>query len=122
MDSAPHKTLYLIDSFILVLGLISAAAVYAIAGDDSDNAIGYEVVNGVVHPIASGDSKRYRHDLERYGGKMAILTDEFGNWFSGLWHGKRLAYTIAALSVALSAAIFFVASRLASDRNPDRTG
>jgi len=122
MASSPQRTLYLIGTSILLLGLIGAATLYALAGEAPGNSIGYELVNGVVHPVAPGDSKRYRHDLERYGGKMAILTDEFGNWFSGLWHGRSLAYTIGVICVALSGAIFLVATQLDSGRDRDETG
>jgi hypothetical protein len=104
---------------ILVLGLIGAAAIYAMAGDNSDSAIGYEVVNGVVSPVASGETKRYRHDLERYGGKMAVVTDEFATWFSALWHGKSLAVTVALICVLLSAALFVLAHHLVPIKLPD---
>ena len=115
MASTRQKPLYLFSALMLLLGLTSAGAIYVVSGDDSDNATGYEIVNGVAYPFASGDSKRYRHDLERYGGKMAVITDEFGNWFSGLWHGKSLAYTVAAVSIALSGVLFLIASQLATD-------
>ena len=116
--SAP-KILRLCGAAVLVLGLIGAAAIYVTAGDDPDSAIGYEVVNGVVSPVASGESKRYRHDLERYGGKMAVVTDEFATWFSTLWHGKSLAITVALISVVLSAAVFLLAHHLVTDQMPD---
>jgi hypothetical protein len=123
MAPSPQKILQLLGTVILVLGLIGAAAIYATAGDDGpDRAMGYEIVNGVVNPIASGDLKRYRHDLERYGGKMAVVTDEFGTWFSGLWHGKSLGVTVALLCVALSGAIFLLAHYMATDRTPDDDG
>lgn len=122
MASSPQRTLYLIGIFILLLGLIAAAALYATADEVPDYATGYEVANGVAYPIAPGESKRYRHDLERYGGKMAILTDEFGNWFSGLWHGRSLAYTIGVISIALSCVIFLVATQLDSGGNRDESG
>jgi ABC-type dipeptide/oligopeptide/nickel transport system permease subunit len=121
MASNPQKTLYLIGTLVLLLGLTGAATLYAVAGEGPDNSIGYEVVNGAVYPVATGESKRYRHDLEQYGGKMALLTDEFGNWFSGLWHGRSLAYTIGVISVALSGVIFLVASQLDTGRNRDET-
>ena len=120
-DMAPSlpKILQLVGTVILVLGLIGAVAIYATAGDDSDSAIGYEMVNGVVSPVASGESKRYRHDLERYGGKMAIVTDELATWFSALWHGKSLGVTVALLCVFLSGAIFLLAHHLAAGQMPD---
>ena len=105
---------------ILVLGLTAAAVVYATAGSESDNATGYEIVNGVVYPIATQETKLYRHDLERYAGKFAVITDEFGNWFARLWHGKSLAYTIAIVSIALAGAVFLVAYHFAADRDGTR--
>ena len=122
MASSPQKTLFLIGTSILLLGLIAAATLYAMAGEGPDNPTGYEVVDAMVHPVTSGDSKRYRHELERYGGKMAILTDEFGTWFSGLWHGRSLAYTIGVISVALSGVIFLVAGQLGSGRSRNESG
>lgn len=119
MAPSPPKILQLCGAATLVLGLIGAAAIYATAGDDSDGAIGYEIVNGVVSPVASGESKRYRHDLERYGGKMAVVTDEFATWFSTLWHGKSLGVTVALLCILLSGAIFLFAHYLAGGQIAD---
>jgi len=31
-----------------------------------------------------------------------VLSAEFQDWFAGLWHGQTLAYTVAALTVALT--------------------
>ena len=119
MAPSPPKILQLCGAAVLVLGLIGAAAIYVTAGDDPDSAIGYEVVNGVVSPVASGESKRYRHDLERYGGKMAVVTDEFATWFSTLWHGKSLAVTVALICVLLSATFFVLAHHLSAGQMPD---
>src|SRR4051812_41530179 len=107
-----QKRLYLIGAFVLALGLGSAALIYTDAEDNVDASIGYEVVNGVTYPIASRDSKAFQHDVRLYGGKFALLSDEFFDWFSSLWHGRRLAFTVAALSVVLSAGIILVASGL----------
>jgi hypothetical protein len=110
-----QKYFRLVGAFILVLGLLGGAAIYETAQDDPGNVIGYQLINGVAYPIDSRDSKLYRHDLERYGGKMAIVADEFANWFAGLWHGKSLGYTIAVLSIALSSAAFIAANHLTTD-------
>jgi hypothetical protein len=107
-----QKRLYLIGALVLLLGLGSAALIYANAEVNSDTAIGYEVVNGVAYPIASRDSKTFQHDVRLYGGKFALLSDEFFDWFASLWHGRRLAFTVAAISIVLSAGIVFVASGL----------
>jgi hypothetical protein len=110
--SIRQKHLYLIGALVLALGLGSAALIYANAEANADTAIGYEVVNGVAYPIDSRDSKAFQHDVRLYGGKFALLSDEFFDWFAGLWHGRRLAFTVAAISVVLSAGIVFVAKDL----------
>jgi len=44
-----------------------------------------------MYPMMPEDSKMYQRDLELYGGKAAVLADEFWRWFVTLWHGTRLA-------------------------------
>ena len=105
----PRTRLYLIAALILLAGLGSAAYVYLSAGDDSLNALGYEVRGGEIYSIQP--DKMYIHNLELYGGKMAVLADELSRWFSGLWHGRQLASTIACISVAVSLGVIFVANR-----------
>jgi hypothetical protein len=41
------------------------------------------------------------------GGKFAVLTAEFNDWFASLWHGRALAGTVAVLAVAIAAACFW---------------
>ncbi len=60
-------------------------------------------------------SKRYQHDLELYGGKANVIANEITNWFESLWHGKRLAYTVACIAVLLSCVPFFAARLQAAD-------
>jgi len=83
---------------ILFAGFASAAVIYAVnarpgAGD-------YELER----------SKLYRHDLEVYGGRANVLADDFREWWSGLWHGRDLAYTVGALTVLAAIAYRFVAT------------
>lgn len=59
------------------------------------------------------DTKRYLRDLEMYGGKANILATQFRRWFGGLWQGRPLAGTLAALTVLLAGGFWFAASRLA---------
>ncbi len=54
------------------------------------------------------DSKKYLRQIEEYGGTANVLASEAREWFQGLWHGRRLAITIACLSL-LAAAVSFVA-------------
>ena len=108
----PRKCLNLIGVIILLVGLGGAIAIYASAGDDSESVLGYEIVGGTAYPIRPDDSRMYRHDLEHYGGKAALLMDDFNRWFVGLWHGKSLAFTVAGMSIFISLVLFFVANRL----------
>ncbi len=110
---------YLIGAIILLVGAGSAVLIYLTAEDDSINTSGYEVAGGNVYPITPGNSKRYIHDLELYGGKGSVLADEFIRWFVGLWHGRSLAITIACITIFMSAVIFFFANHLRSDVQSD---
>jgi hypothetical protein len=55
-------------------------------------------------------TKLYRHDLEVYGGRANVLADDFREWWSGLWHGRQLAFTVAVLTVLAALAWRFVAT------------
>ena len=112
------RRLYLIGALVLLFGLAAAALVYATSTDDAGPAVGYVVADGKVYAIAPGESKKYRHDLELYGGKAALIADDFGNWFAGLWKGRALALTLAGISIAIAGLLFYFAGLAAS--NPDR--
>ena len=107
-----RKSLILIGAIIMVVGLGSAIWIYQSAGDYSGSVLGYEIISGTAYPIAPEDSKIYRRDLEHYGGKAAIVMDDFSRWFIGLWHGKTLAITLAFISIFISLLFFFIANRL----------
>ncbi len=110
--------LYLIGVCILLVGLIGSALIYLNAGDDQADAIGYEFVGGQAYAITTQDSKAYRHDLERFGGKAAVFADDLNRWFASLWAGKRLAFLVAALSVGAALVCFRVACSPTPDRPP----
>jgi hypothetical protein len=95
---------------ILVLGFAVAIVIFLTAQPPAANPLGYD-------PL---DTKRYLHDLEVYGGKANVLAAEFRDWFDSLWHGRRLAFTVAALSVIAAFAFKFFATPLPSD--PDAAG
>jgi hypothetical protein len=103
---------------ILVVGLFCATLIYQFAGDSVDDSLGYSTVNGKVYALSTRDSKMYRHNIELYGGKMALLFDDFYHWFLDLWKGKALAKTIAWISVLVSLAIYAFAGSL-PDSVPD---
>jgi hypothetical protein len=61
-------------------------------------------------------SKQYTGVIQRFGGRQAVLFDEFSRWFASLWHGKRLGVTIACLSAFTAGALYFVARRMDNDK------
>jgi hypothetical protein len=121
----PRKTFYLISAAILLIGLSSSVLIYLTAENYSERVLGYDMLGGSVYPITPEDSKKYRHDLELYGGKANVLADEFISWFDGLWHGKSLAFTLASITIFVSLVFFLVGSYLPSvpesgERDEDR--
>ena len=51
-------------------------------------------------------SKAYLRQTEIIGGKAAVLGNDLREWFDGLWHGQRLAFTIAAIT-AIVALVYY---------------
>jgi hypothetical protein len=101
-----QKRLRLIGVCLLAVGLPVAGLIYLNApADDEGGAIGYEIDGGTAVPIQPGDSKSYDRQMEGMGGGAAVLAAEFAAW----WHGRKLAYTLAILSVAGSLLCFFLA-------------
>ena len=107
-----HTCFNLISAIILLVGLGSAVFIYQTAETDLSSVLGYEFAGESVYPIMPENTKMYKHDLELYGGKAAVLADEFRRWFVGLWHGKSLAFTVAFMSIFISFVIFFVANHM----------
>jgi hypothetical protein len=105
------KKLFAASAIVLIAGLLCAGWIYRTADERPDLSWAYQivVVNGVPQPIAPNESKAYVRDLQRYGGKMALLLDDVNRWWSGLWHGKSLALTVAFIAVLASLALYFAA-------------
>ncbi len=106
----PQISLNLISFIILVVGLGSAVLIYHIAGNDSDSVLGYEIIGGSAYPISAEDSRAHLRNLQLYGGKASILTDELNRWFVGLWHGKSLAFTISYITLFVFFVVFYFAN------------
>jgi hypothetical protein len=98
----------------LVVGLMGAALIYAFATDDGDAEAAREIAS----------ARMYQHNIELMGGKFAVLSAEFNQWFAGLWHGKPLAYTVGVLAVAIALVCFWIdrheSSPLPHDTDPTR--
>jgi len=78
---------------LLVAGLLVSCVLYARAtrpgGDPEERA---------------DDSKQYLRQMEAYGGTANVLASELREWFAELWTGRRLAFTVALLSLVAAAA------------------
>ena len=105
---------------VLVMGLCGATIIYLLADDVPDDSLGYVVVNGSVYPLAARDSKKYRREVQRFGGKAALAFDDFNRWFAEQWQGKTLARTVAWISVLAALGLYFFARSLAPDRGDAR--
>ena len=106
---------------ILLVGLLAAVVIHFTAVDDAD-ALAYEIVDGVAYPVLASESKAYRHDLERFGGKSALFADDLRRGLISLVHSKRLAISVGALAGIAALACFVAARRRPRDDGQDSGG
>ena len=92
--------LYALGFGVLAAGSAASVWVYRHASRD-------ELADALT--AAAYNTKKAQDELERYGGKANILATDLEQWFAGLWHGRHLAYTLAALTLAAALAIFYTA-------------
>jgi len=103
--------LRMVSGAILIAGLVAAIVIYAGAGQ------------APVDPLGNPeDSRKYLHDVELYGGKANLLATEVREWLHGLWHGKRLAFTVAVLAALVAAGVRLAAIPLPPLEEPDAGG
>jgi hypothetical protein len=106
---------------VLAVGLCAALLIHLFVEDVPDDSLGYAVVDGALYPLSTQDSKAYRREVERFGGKAALAFDDFNRWFAHLWQGKKLAKTVAWISVLLALGIYLFANALGPDAPPQAT-
>lgn len=82
---------------IIAVGLVLAIGIYVIAISAPPNPLGYD----------PEDTKRYLREVEVYGGTANLLATQLREWFASLWHGERLAYTVAVLTLTSAWAFWF---------------
>lgn len=100
--------LYAAGRAVLVAGGLASAIAYR-AG------LSYDARNSfATDPIVA---KQNDQRLEDIAGKSNVFAHDSIQWFASLWHGTRLAYTLAALAVAVAAVCFF-AGRFLPDFPP----
>jgi hypothetical protein len=101
---------HLVASTILGIGLVAALAVYATATPVVEDPDVYDMEH----------SKRSDLELERIGGKAALLGNQIDEWVASLWQGRNLAYTIAAITLLVTGA-YWLATRAAEGDEPRDT-
>jgi hypothetical protein len=94
------RRLQMIAFGILIVGLITAVGLYVAAARSTDDMVVYEIEH----------SKQYQRTLELYGGKANVIAVEITQWFDSLWHGTRLAYTVACATVLLAGGFWLAAA------------
>jgi hypothetical protein len=84
---------------ILAIGLAASAVLYWKATLPDSNPLG-----------DPEDSKQYLRQMQMYGGTANVMASEIRLWLESLWHGTRLAYTVAFLTL-LTAGAYWVFTR-----------
>jgi hypothetical protein len=108
---------------IAVVGLLAAVTIYATASDvASANGVRFDFVNGQPFVIKPQESAHDQRELQRLGGTAAVMTLRFSRWFDSLWRGRRLAYTVATLSIVVALGCWYVAGLMAEDVDPSAEG
>jgi hypothetical protein len=102
---------YIITVVILSVGFSSAATIYLTAGE------------APYDPFAEFEkSKKFAYELERMGGKAALVANDFNRWFAGLWQGESLAYSIAVITIIIAAVYYFIATSLEAEARSRNRG
>ncbi|APA87356.1 hypothetical protein BJG93_17735 [Paraburkholderia sprentiae WSM5005] len=99
-----QKRFYFSGAAILVVSLV-AAVLIDVSAPPPDSAVA----------MYSMADPRYQTELQQIGGNAAVLMAQLHQWFDSLWHGVRLAYTVAVLGAALAAGCFCLGHFFADD-------
>ena len=86
---------------VAIIALVLAVPAWLRPGPDDE-------VDAVEH-------HREMQQLERLGGRASVRTAEFDQWLSSLWHGRRLAATLAVLGLVLGGACWRIGALMAED-------
>jgi len=97
--------LFAASAIVLVAGLSAGLALYVSAEQEA------EATASTALLLSPGSSKVYNRDLQRFGGKSAVLFDDFLRWFGELWRGKALGKSVALLSALVALGLYLVARR-----------
>jgi hypothetical protein len=65
----------------------------------------------VESPLAEFEkTKRFTNGVERMGGKVSLVANDLSKWFSSLWYGETLAYTVIFATLILAVGYYLIAS------------
>lgn len=110
----PARRLRMAGYAILAAGWLAALVVYAVAARHA----AADAVQAATLSAAFDDSAREMQQVARLGGTAAVLTLRLHRWIASLWHGERLAYTLAVLSALLAFVCLHIAGLMAEDTMP----
>jgi ABC-type nitrate/sulfonate/bicarbonate transport system permease component len=82
---------------------LSLAAAGLVAG-----AIVYVSTSSAASDADPVEQQREMRELARLGGTASVQTVKFDQWMSSLWHGQRLAFTLALLGLVVGGACWHV--------------
>jgi len=102
--STPQQRAYLAGAIILAAGLIAALLVFVNADAAGDASAGDERT-----------ARREAYQLARLGGTATVRTVQFDSWLGSLWHGQRLAFTLAVLSLVVAGGCFYIGGLLGEE-------
>jgi len=105
-----HERIFYAGVVILVAGLIGAALIYWLTADSAGKKTEIEYAN----------PRAYEFQIERLGGKATVYVVRFNEWFTGLWQGRQLAFTVAVLAFVIALICFWLSKRLAEAVPSDR--
>ena len=96
---------------VLVIGWLAALAVVLAtqSANAADGAVAYQIVGGQTW-AGEGTSTHDEQQIARIGGQAAVYAVGFDNWLGSLWHGRRLAWTLAVLALVVAALCFHIAA------------
>jgi hypothetical protein len=94
----PDRHALVVAAMILVAGLTTALSIYITAAPPDDQS-----------EIGLNESKQYQRGVELYGGKANALAIEAMDWLRSLTHGRRLAITVACVTVMAAAGFWLFA-------------
>ena len=97
-------------ALVLAAGLVAGTAIHFLA-EDEPSVTSYVIVGDSAYAVDPTRSKSYQLQLERFGGKAAVIFDEFNRWFAARWQGKALGVTLGWISIAAAALLYWIARR-----------